>query len=281
MPTLPIMPGPIPQPKDQVATPAVPPKYIRDTEGVVRYPHAVSVIESYRQTVIRIWPAGPDGDAVDVVPDPDAQPVGPGVVFGEEVEAVHFLSGTHANGRLTTRDEDAASLEGLRSRLDYDGVDWRPAVATSLYRQWVEGGVLLLGFSDDDAQRQARYFGQDVVFRWDDRGLTPLASRLGADVGGDAPVAAAVVPARTGCPMRRGADDGPCKMYGGPWTSASITAAMSWRQHRALLIDAFGCSVCEGVDVRGITTAVGLYTPSREGGWQVALPLPPDQLDRS
>lgn len=49
------------------------------------------------------------------------------------------------------------------------------------------------------------------------------------------------------CPMQTAPRQGEyCQMRGGPWTSASITAAGYWRDQRDLLVAALGCDTCEG-----------------------------------
>jgi len=50
------------------------------------------------------------------------------------------------------------------------------------------------------------------------------------------------------CPMTSAPDAGEyCPMRGGPWTSASIHAAVGWRDLRDRLVEAVGCDTCEGV----------------------------------
>ncbi|WP_220488373.1 hypothetical protein [Tessaracoccus sp. MC1756] len=191
--------------------------------------------ESYRQTVIRIWPNGSDESPVDVVPTPGAETDGPEALFGEGCGPVFVVSGSHAFGRLTMPDEDAPTLGGLYWRLDYQGEDWVPSVSTSPDRQWVEKGALVKGIDEDEALSTAFFHGQDFVLRRDSSGLTPLATREGVDVGGDEPVAVQLTPARTGCPLRCGAD-GVCKMYGDrgrarrsrPRTYGASTARCCW-----------------------------------------------------
>lgn len=97
------------------------------------------------------------------------------------------------------------------------------------------------------------------MFRWNGAGLAPLAARPSVDVGDEPPVAVRLTPALTGCPLR-GGTDGVCKVYGGPWTSSSFTAANFWRCHRVLLIEAFGCDVCNGEGENGAIGAVDLFT---------------------
>ncbi|MBB1483291.1 hypothetical protein H5392_05355 [Tessaracoccus sp. MC1865] len=277
MSPLPLRPGEGSFPEDQISVPRAPHRTDPDYGKVLRRRPSVPVVESYRQTVIRIWPNGSDESPVDVVPTPGAETHGPEALFGEGCGPVFVVSGNHAFGRLTMPDEDAATLGGLYWRLEYQGEDWVPSVSSSPNRQWVEKGAVVKGIDEEEALSTAFFHGQDFVFRWDSSGLTPLATREGVDVGGDEPVAVQLAPARTGCPLRCGAD-GVCKMYGGPWTSSSITAAYFWSQHRALLLDAFGCDVCEGEGGGGLTGGVDLFTPSREGGWQRGAPRTLEQI---
>lgn len=269
----PLRPGSGQFPPDQIRVPIPPTRFQASETGILRQPPAVPTVESYRQTVVRIWPQGAEHPAVDLVPDPDADTTDiPAALFGDDTSEVFILSGVKAFRSLTTRTEDAETLHSLRWRLDFRGWDWCPTVATSPDRQWVESGALVRNCDLEEAQDQARFHGQKVILRWDVRGMAPVPTLPGVDVGDSTPVPVRLVPARTGCPLRRGADDGPCKMYGGPWTSASIAAAHVWGQHHAMLLDAFGCDVCRGEGGRNTRGATDLFTPSREGGWQWGAP---------
>jgi hypothetical protein len=49
------------------------------------------------------------------------------------------------------------------------------------------------------------------------------------------------------CPMQAAPDRGEyCRMGGGPWTSASISAAADWQDQSDRLVKALGCDTCEG-----------------------------------
>lgn len=277
MSRLPLMPWEGKRPDDQIGVPKAPHWNDADYGAVLQRPALVSVVESYRQTVVRIWPNGRDETPVDLVPTPGAETHGPEALFGDGCGPAYVISGNHAFGRLATMEEDQATLEGLHWRLDFQGVDWVPSTSTSPDRQWVEKGAVVKGILEEEVLSLAFFHGQDFVLRWDAGGLTPLPTREGVDVGGEDPVAVQLTPALTGCPLRCGAD-GVCKMYGGPWTSGSITAAYFWKTHRALLLDAFGCDVCEGEGGGGPVGAVDLFTPSRAGGWQRGAPRMRDQI---
>lgn len=267
----PLGPGEGQFPSDQISIPIPPTRFDAAETGVVRRPPTTPLVESYRQTVVRIWPRGVEEPAVDLVPDLAAGATQtPTELFGPEFEQVFVLSGAKAFGRLTTRREDAETLLRLKWRLDFQGWDWRPTVATSPDRQWVESGALLHGDPDRVAE-VARFHGQFVMLCWDEEGMAPVPTLPGVDVGDPAPVPVRLVPANTGCPLRGGAD-GVCKVYGGPWTSSSIAAAHVWGQHRGMLLEAFGCDVCHGEGGPSTSGAVDLFTPSRAGGWQWGAP---------
>lgn len=259
-------------PPDQIRIPCPPTRQDVARDGMQRRSHAVTAAESFRQTVVRLWPTGPTQPAVDLIPAPGGDTVGPESLFGSDCGAAFVVSGTHAFGRLTTRDDDAATLLALHARLDAQGWDWCQTVATSPDRQWIESGALLRNLDPHVVIDTARFHGQSVILRWDNDGLIPVATRPGVDVGDGTPVPVRIVPALTGCPLRLGAN-GVCKVFGGPWTSSSMAAALVWRNHRAMLLEAFGCSVCGGEGGTGAVGFVELFTPSREGGWQWGPPM--------
>ena len=268
MTPLPIHPGEGAFPVDQIYPVQPPSRFQSSQGGVLRCSPRTPTVESYRRTVVRIWPDGVESTPVDLVPAPGETTSTPEDLFGV-ADPVYIVSGMHSFDRLTTRDDDAASLLTLRERLE--GWRWCPSVSTSPDRQWVEGGAVVREDREEAVLYFAAYHGQGVVLRWDEGGMVPLPTRRSVDVGGSDPVAVRIVPALTGCPMRCGAD-GVCKVYGGPWTSSAISAAMIWQQHRAMLLDAFGCDVCDGEGGPHVGSAVDLFTPSRSGGWQFGPP---------
>lgn len=233
--------------------------------------------ESYRHNIIRTWPEGRAGRPVDLVPTPGAEHLPPSALF-DDARPAWVIPGVHCFGRLTTVADDAESLghfQRLLERLDWT---WHASVTTSPTRQWVEPGALVLCDDADEVLSMARRQGQAVVQRWDDEGLWAVRTADGSllheehDEGPSVPLVAA--PGATGCPLRCGADDW-CKRDGGPYGSAAMAAARVFQEHRALLVEAFGCDVCEGGPL-GPGHAVGmtqLFTPSREGGWMWGQPL--------
>lgn len=240
------------------------------------------VQESYRRNMIRL--ALPGTRPIDVVPaaagDPAAPSVDPTTIIGAE-SPVWIVSGCNAFGRLCTPEDQAATTEVLLERFDSRGWTRHPAVLMDPGRQWVETGAVVLGPSRDEMVSTALYHGQEAVLLWDERGVSTIATGLADDVVDGPPVAVATSPAWLGCPMRFGADD-VCVRQGGPYVSRSIEVATFWEKHRALLVSALGCSVCEGgvVDGNGRPIAlVSSFVPSRRGGWQAGPPLSLASLD--
>jgi|GEM_PF-1939293 len=271
-----------PQPKpSQVKVPYPPDRYARD-KGRLREEPAVSVQASYRRSTIRV--ALPGAEMIDVVPaDAGGQvtsSVAPATIFGAE-SPVWIVVGCNAFGRLCTLGDQAATTEVLVEQFDSNGWTWHPAVLMDPGRQWVETGALVLGPSRDEMVSTARYHGQEAVLLWDERGVSTIATGLADDVVDGPPVAVVTSSALLGCPMRFGAD-AVCVRQGGPYVSRSIEVATFWERHRALLVSAIGCSVCEGgvVDGNGRPIAVvSSFVPSRRGGWQSGPPLASASLD--
>ena len=266
---------PQPQPS-QVKVPYPPDRYERD-EGRLREEPEVSVQESYRRNVIRV--ALPGAAIIDVVPAAAGGQVtssmAPAKIFGAG-SPVWIVSGCNAFGRLSTPDDQASTSNALVQYLKPMGWTLHPAVLMAPGRQWVETGVVVLGPSRDEILSTARYHGQDAVLLWDEYGVRTIATGLADDVADSPAVAVATSPALLGCPMRFGADVR-CVREGGPFVSRSMEVAASWQGHRALLVSAFGCTVCDGgfVDGRGGPIAlVSSFVPSRRGGWQWGPPVP-------
>ena len=82
-------------------------------------------------------------------------------------------------------------------------------------------------------------------------------------------------------PMRFGAD-AVCARQGGPLGSRAMAAAVSWERHRALLVGALDCTVCDGGVVASNgrqVSVVSSFVPSRRGGWQAGPPLSSAAID--
>ena len=264
---------------EQVQVPYAP---HRDDPGKRRFrePPAMSVQESYRHNTIRINVRGEF--PIDVTPAGEgaAFSADPGTIFGTE-SPVWIVSGCNAFGRLSTVEDQAATTEVLHEQLDVMGWIWHPAVLMAPGREWVETGAVVLGASQDEIVSKALRHGQEAVLLWDERGISVVATGLSDDVVDGLPVAVRTSPARLGCPMRCGADV-MCARQGGPFGSRAMAVATLWEQHRALLVSALGCSVCEGgvVCANGRPMAISsTYVPSRRGGWQWGPALSEAALD--
>lgn len=257
-------------PDDQFAI-AVPPER---GEELLRHPPRESVAASYLTNTGRVWPDGPGGRVVDVVPAPGEQSHGPDELFGPGVQVAYFVSGHHPFGRPSTRAENAETLGRLRRLLDIQEWTWCPATLAAARHDWVEQGALIRDTGWDRVALLGRRHGQEIVLRWDADGFAPVAVRDGVDLSAaTGPVPVRVRPAQTGCPFRGGIDDW-CVQWGGPYTSSSRLAALVWETHRAMLVDALGCDVCEGgpVTMGRPMGGTDLFTPSRHGGWQFGPP---------
>ena len=239
-----------------------------------REPPAMSVQKSYRHNTIRL--NLPGQAPIDVIPAGGGAvtSVDPGTVVGAEFP-VWIVSGCNTYGRLSTVDDQASSVEVLHEQLDAMDWTWHPAVLMASGREWVETGALVLGVSQDEIVSKALRHGQEAVLLWDKRGISVVATGLSDDVVDGLPVAVATSPALLGCPMRFGAD-GTCARQGGPFGSRAMAVATMWEQHRALLVSALGCTVCDGGVVCGNGQPMAIsssYVPSRRGGWQWGPPL--------
>lgn len=235
-----------------------------------RTPPAESIGESYRTNILRV--TTDDGGEVDLVPASEGPSASPADLFG--APTAWFVASSHAFGRPTTQTETRDLQQGLVDVLKIQGWDWRFTACFPPSRQWVEVGALLLHEDAEEVTQLAFRHGQDVVLRWDASGLTPVATGPSVAVDGLGVTSPVMVqPAATGCPLVCGRDEW-CKREGGPWTSGSITAAAVWQHHRQMLVEALGCTVCEG-GPHGPGAALALrdlFLPSRSGGWQWGAP---------
>ena len=265
-----------PQPRPKPSQVKVPYPPHRNDPGKRRFREEpeVSVQDSYQLNTIRV--TIPGQTPIDVIPATEdrASSVDPRTLFGAE-SPVWIMSGCNAYGRLSTPGDQAATTAVLRERLDSRGWTWHPAVLMAPGRQWVETGAVVLGPSRDEMVSMALYHGQEAVLLWDEHGVAAIATGLADDVVDGRPVAVATARALLGCPMRFGAD-AVCVRQGGPFGSRAMAVAASWEKHRALLVSALGCTVCEGgvVDGNGRPISiVSTFVPSRRGGWQSGPPL--------
>jgi hypothetical protein len=271
----------MPEQPEQVRVPYPPDRYDRD-KGRIRTKPEVSVQDSYRLNTIRL--ALPGQAAIDVIPATEAHAcsVDPRTVLGAP-SPVWIMSGCNAFGRLSTPHEQLSTTDILHQYLDLMGWTWHPAVLMSPGREWVETGAVVLGPSRDETLSTARYHGQEVVLLWDASGVSTIATGLAGlaiDVVDGPAVAVVASPALLGCPMRFGAD-AVCVRQGGPFVSRSIEVAGAWQRHRALLVSAIGCTVCDGAFIDGRGGPISLasaFVPSRRGGWQWGSPLPATDL---
>lgn len=272
-----IQPPTLPKP-EQVKVPYAP---HRNDPGKRRFREQppTSVQESYRHNTIRLDLPG-QGPIDVTTADGGAVSVDPRAVFGAE-SPVWIVSGCNTYGRLSTVDDQASSTEILHERLGAMDWTWYLAVLMAPGREWVETGAVVLGASQDEIVSKALRHGQEAVLLWDERGISVVATGLSDDVVDGMPVAVATAPARLGCPMRFGAD-GICARQGGPFGSRAMAVATMWEQHRALLVSALGCTVCDGGVVcanRRPLAGSALYVPSRRGGWQWGPPLSHAAID--
>jgi hypothetical protein len=268
-----------PQPKpSQVKVPYPPHRNDPGKRRFRREPE-VSVQDSYQLNTIRV--TIPGQAPIDVIPatEDSASSVDPGTLFGAE-SPVWIMSGCNAYGRLWTPADQAATTAVLRERLDSRGWTWHPAVLMAPGRGWVETGAVVLGPSRDEMVSMALYHGQEAVLLWDEHGVVAIETGLADDVVDGRPVAVATAPALLGCLMRFGAD-AVCVRQGGPFGSRAMAVAAAWELHRALLVSALGCTVCDGGVVVGRGRPMALvasFVPSRRGGWAVGTAAAGDEL---
>ncbi|GAA1388360.1 DUF3293 domain-containing protein [Luteococcus peritonei] len=235
----------------------------------LRTPPTIGWEESWRSHRLRFWP-DPDGLPLELSPT-DGPSDGPDQVLG--ADQAWLLPATGGFVRPTTIQEDLAATRALHDGLSARSIAWAPATLHAADQQWAQSGALLWKVEAEQALALARRHGQATVLRWDQQGLAAVMTSEQARGDGrrlppTAPVPMALKPAATGCPMRCGAD-GWCKRWGGPWTSASITAALVWEAHRRMLTESLGCSLCHGGPVArgGPSGLTDLFSPTREGGW--------------
>ena len=271
-------PSTLPKP-EQVKVPYAPNRH-DPGERRFREPPAMSVQKSYRHNTIQL--DLPGRALINVTPAGSGavSSVDPGTVFAAE-SPVWIISGCNTYGRLSTVGDQASSTEVLHEQLDAMDWTWHSAVLMAPGREWVETGAVVLGVSQDEIVSKALRHGQEAVLLWDARGISVVATGLSDDVIDGLPIAVATSPALLGGPMRFGADVS-CVRQGGPFGSRAMAVATMWEQHRALLVSALGCTVCDGGVVCGNGRPMAIsssYVPSRRGGWQWGPPLSDAAID--
>ncbi|HET7304095.1 MAG TPA: hypothetical protein VFJ12_06035, partial [Segeticoccus sp.] len=210
-----------------------------ERRGTLRRPHPVAWQESFARQAVRLWV---DVGAVDLVPAPrgsaSARPSG---VLAEG-DVAYVVTGTSVFGRLSTLREGRETTRALRDDLDVRHWLWRLASVFDPQRWWAQAGAVVTdpNVTEEDVDGLAARLGQGAFLRWDERGLTCVPTGVGGRDYPRVPVPVQAFPAQSGCPIRFGAS-AQCKPEGGPWVSASVSAALVWEHHRCLLVEALGC----------------------------------------
>ena len=219
----------------------VEPAQLGDADGRrIRMPARAGLAESYA-TQIHAWQTG--GARMVVRPVEGDVPA-----YDDHVGAGwtrFILTAANPLGRPCTEADNDAAHEAMRARLADLGANVVQEITTMAPdRGWYEDAFLVTEVTRRQVAELAYEFGQPAYTVWTPETLTVeatgrwdamprLRSRWKAE-----PVA------RT-CPMR--ADDhlsDRCAMRGGPWISASITAATLWKAHRDGLVRRLGCDAC-------------------------------------
>lgn len=167
--------------------------------------------------------------------------------------------------------------EELADFLAGRGIGLWPGVAVDPDREWVDPVLLVASSDPGTVFTAAAVHAQPFVSVWRADPTTavgvvevvdladPLAGRVVARAAADL----RRVAVRT-CPMIPGSGCGDlCEQHGGPWVSASITAATRWEARRARMIRALGCDTCGDGAIKVFASQV--YGPRRQG-----IPIRPD-----
>lgn len=246
-----------PGPRAQVRVPA--PCYGESTRAALDEPVEASLTTNHVRLLL------PDG-AVDLVPEIGASTARPSDL-GLSGGLFVINAGTSPLGAATAQDA-AAGVAALTGMLDRLGWEFQRALVFPASLAWVEFGVALTGLDESDLDLLTHGRGLPGVHVWDDDGLSFWPSSSLAAIRGPIPVS--IRPVEPGCPMRLLNRDATCVPEGGPWVSASRERRMWWDAHRALLVSAFGCPVCDGgrVGTGGAVALVEQDLPTRLGGWR-------------
>lgn len=197
----------------------------------------------------------------------------PSMLFGPDIREVFIVSGHQAFGHLATPLDNEHTLVEVQHALDDRDWAWHRVVIFPTGREWAEVGALILNGTQEQVCALALRHGQERVLRWDSDGLVSVPTQFDDHSRGEPATCLMLGRATVGCPMRFGDGSRTCIRQGGPWVSRSMQVAVVWEAHRALLVDALGCSVCGGGQVSvdgGPVAMVDLFTPSRHRGWQWA-----------
>ncbi len=204
--------------------------------------------QSYRFSVSGIkYELGPTKSSTAQSSDPN-----------KEIQALlplHFISAWHPNGGPSTLEacqQSAVSLEEdlARKRLPH-------IVATTIAKDqsWFEGSMGVQGLTNEEAVEIGLRHGQAAITRWDLDGIHVLPTGL-VSIQPASFAYQLVQLAKQECPVRKfGTKGEKCVLHGGPWTSASMTAAVIWTTRRRIALSLLGCDACaDGKD--------GIYGPS-------------------
>ncbi len=116
------------------------------------------------------------------------------------------------------------------------------AVAVAADRQWLD--QMLVRGDDREAFDLAAGFGSRFVMRWTEEAMSVVDAVSGEEVDRFCVQGRQVV--YRPCPVIPDACRGDrCKLHGGPWVSASMTAARNWSSRRSLFVRHLGCDVCD------------------------------------
>ena len=214
---------------------------------------------------------------VDIIPDDAGAADLPGTSQPQPVDGglgddgpLHVIAGSHGSNKPSTPRQDLRATRRLFKALGKSGWAWRPAAIFPPGREWVQSAAAVRGVPLDDVLDLARAYGQEAMHSWFEGLLVATPTGLGPDLLAPVAVRARTRPAEFGCPMRFGDADNVCVREGGFYTASSRTAALVWEHHRAMLVAALGCSICDGGNVASEGRPYGItemFTPSRRGGW--------------
>ncbi len=145
-------------------------------------------------------------------------------------------------------EEPAANDHNHRSllaALNRHGVRHLRAALLGADASWAQPAVAAIGVTHEDAAAFARSFDQPVLTTWSNDALaihatdghrsetTPWTSRILTSLP---------------CPVHPPGDHRlePCRMSGGPYGSAAMTASAKWTSRRSSLLRSTECDVCGG-----------------------------------